>query len=150
MKKLIRLPLHWSFILLGLCFLCGSAYHLIKVVDLCVIKDSKEVTGTIDEVRTTKVPGRSEAHDVYVSFVTHKNETHVSLLDTYVEGMAAGDNIEIIYNKNNPDEIMLKWSGILLVLIFGVIGFSLIGGTLIVHKRYKRKIIRFSESKAYR
>lgn len=144
MKKRIRLPLSWSFILLGLCFLSGSAYHLIKVVNLFHVQDSAEVTGIIDEIKTTKVPGKSENHDVYVSFVTHKNETYVSLLDTYVEGMAVGDEIDIIYNKNNPAEIMLKWSSILLVLIFGVIGVSLIAGTLIVRKKYKRKIVIYT------
>lgn len=144
MKKRIRLPLSWFFILLGLCFLSGSAYHLIKVVNLFYVQDSTEVTGIIDEIRTTKVPGRSEDHDVYVSFVTHKNETYISLLDTYVEGMAVGDEVEIIYNKNNPAEIMLKWSSILLVPIFGVIGISLIAGTLIVRKKYKRKILIYT------
>ncbi len=127
-------PLYMSLLILGVVFLFGAGYHAKVTIDFYFIKDSLEVDATITDIEIIKTRN-SDKHNVYVTFELENGELHSSLLDTYAEGMQVGDTIRIIYDKDNPEEIILWWSSPLLVMVFGGIGLLLIVVALIVRRK---------------
>ena len=93
-------------------------------------KNKVDTTGTITEI----------SPEVYVSY-TAKGKQYESKLNGYSSSFHKGKEIEIYYDKANPNEIGMK-SLDLLFLIFPGIGFIflIIGGTGILVKINKRKL----------
>lgn len=133
----LRYPLSVYFLIIGTIFLIGAGYHAWKTIDFYYIKESVAIEAIITNIETIERV-KADRHEVYVSFELDNGNTQTSLLDTYVEGMKVGDTIKIIYNKNNPDEIILWWSSPLLIAAFGGVGILIIVITLVV-RHYKRK-----------
>ena len=88
-------------------------------------------------MHTKEITATRIKHTVYVTFPT-ETDTFEAILDTYVEGMTEGDEIELLYHRNNPEKITLKWNQELQLVLFFVLSvlFSTIG--IILMKRREK------------
>ncbi|MDR1687104.1 MAG: DUF3592 domain-containing protein [Clostridiales bacterium] len=139
MLKKPKWPLSVYFLMLGAVFIFGCVYHGWIAVDFYFIKNSAEAQATITLIEIIE-KSKADEHIVHVSFLTDTGMTQTGILDTYVENMAVGDTIKIIYNKDNPSEIILSWSSPLLAVVFGAIGLLIIILTLQHLRRIRKKI----------
>ena len=127
------------FLLLAITVLMGAGYHAWQAVDFYCIKNSVEAEAVITKIDTIE-KRRADAHNVYVSFELSEGVLHTSLLDTYAEGMEIGDSVKIVYNMDNPDEVILWWSSPLLAVVLGGVGILLLAAAIIIRKKEKRKL----------
>lgn len=118
------------FVLLG-SILCINIFNYNNKID---------TTGTITNISSYRNNDGDENHEVYVSYNVNGKE-YKSRLNSYSSSFYEGKNIEIYYNKDNPNKIGVK-SLDLLFLIFPGIGliFVIIGVTGILVK-IKRKML---------
>ncbi len=98
-----------------------------------------DTIGTITEIASYRSTNYNRNHEVYVSY-TVEGKKYKSRLNSYFSNFYEGKEIDIYYDKDNPNKIGMK-SLDLLFLIFPGIGliFLIIGGTGIFVKINKRK-----------
>ncbi len=118
------------FVIIGL-VVFGNIFNYANKVD---------TIGIITEISSYRSTNNNRNHDVYVSY-TVEGEKYESRLNGYFSSFYEGKEINIYYDKDNPNKIGMK-SLDLLFLIFPGIGliFLIIGGTGILIKINKRKL----------
>ena len=117
------------FVIIGL-VVFGSVFNYENKVD---------TVGTITEISSYRSTNHNRNHEVYVSYTVEGKE-YKSKLNSYSSSFYEGKEIDIYYDKDNPNKIGVK-SLDLLFLIFPGIGliFLIIGGTGILIKINKKK-----------
>ena len=117
------------FVIIGL-VVFGSVFNYENKVDS---------VGTITEILSYRSTNHNINHEVYVSYTVEGKE-YKSRLNGYFADFYEGKEIDIYYDKDNPNKIGVK-SLDLLFLIFPGIGliFLIIGGTGILVKINKKK-----------
>ena len=117
------------FVIIGL-VVFGSVFNYENKVDS---------VGTITEILSYRSTNHNINHEVYVSYTVEGKE-YKSRLNSYSSSFFEGKEIDIYYDKDNPNKIGVK-SLDLLFLIFPGIGliFLIIGGTGILVKINKKK-----------
>ena len=117
------------FVTIGVAVFCGVFNYENKI----------DTVGTITEISSYRNTNHNRNHEVYVSYIVEGKE-YESRLNSYSSSFYEGKEIDIYYDKNNPNKIGVK-SLDLLFLIFPGIGliFLIIGGTGILVKINKRK-----------
>ena len=117
------------FVIIGL-VVFGSVFNYENKVDS---------VGTITEILSYRSTNHNINHEVYVSYTVEGKE-YKSRLNSYSSSFYEGKEIDIYYDKDNPNKIGVK-SLDLLFLIFPGIGliFFIIGGTGILVKINKKK-----------
>ena len=98
-----------------------------------------ETTGIITRI---SLSGSSEndSNKVYVSYVAEGNE-YESTLNGYSSSFYEGKEIEIYYDKDNPNKIGMKSLDLLILIVPGIgLIFLIIGGTGILVKVNKKKL----------
>lgn len=120
--------------------LAGVIPNTFRIISRTLSGDYIRTTGVISEVHTKEITTTRIEHTVYVTFSTEAN-TFKAILDTYVEGMTEGDEIELLYHRNNPEKITLKLNQELQLVLFFVL--SVLFGTIgIVLMKRKEKACR--------
>lgn len=104
------------------------------------LKDKGETIATITDISTYRGSGGSRQYDVMVKYKVD-GKTYASLLNSYSSNFYNGKEIEIYYDKEYPNKILLKSSNVL-ILVFPGIGlvFSIIGTIGITYNRNKNKL----------
>lgn len=118
------------FVVIGIA-VCAKTFNYDRKID---------TIGTITEISSYRGKDGGIGHEVYVSYNVD-GEEYESRLNSYASSFYEGKEIEIYYNKDNPNEIGVK-SLDLLFLIFPGIGliFAIIGGTGIFVKVMKSRL----------
>ncbi len=127
------------FLIISLIILIvGIIPNAFRIISRTVSGDYIQTTGVISEVHTKEITATRVEHTVYVTFST-ETDTCEAVLDTYVEGMTKGDEIELLYHRNNPEKITLKGNQELQLILFLIICvlFGTIG-IVLMKKREKR------------
>ncbi len=124
-----------SFIIL----IVGIIPNAFRIISRTSSGDYIQTTGVISKIHTKEITATRIKHTVYVTFSTETN-TCEAILDTYVEGMTEGDEIELLYHRNNPEKITLKGNQELQLVLFLIIS-ALFGsvGIILMKRRAKRK-----------
>lgn len=118
------------FVIIGL-VVFGNIFNYANKID---------TIGTITEISSYRSPNHNRNHEVYVLY-TVEGKKYESRLNSYSSSFYEGKEINIYYDKDNPNKIGMK-SLDLLFLIFPGIGmiFLIIGVTGILVKINKRKL----------
>ena len=106
--------------------------------------ENKENTiGTITEIISRRRSNDDKDYEVYVSYNVEGKE-YESMLNGYSSNFYEGKEINIYYDKNDPNKIGMK-SLDLLFLIFPGIGliFFITGGTVILIKNKNKKLEKY-------
>lgn len=135
-----------------LCFtilVFGVFPNMFKLISQNVSGNYISTTACIGEIKTKRVR-TSYRHEVYVRFNANGKIVYEKL-DTYVEGMREGDEVEILYNKTQPQEVTLKFNRIMQLLLFSFVSlfFGLIGIYLIKKRVNKTKFEQTTRYKMY-
>ncbi len=124
------------FVIIGF-VMFGSVFDYTNKVD---------TIGTITKISTYRSSSQNsngnqkESHDVYVSYIVEGKE-YESELNGYASNFYEGKEIEIYYDKDNPNKIGMKSLDLLFLLFPGIGLISLvIGVTGILVKINKRKL----------
>lgn len=117
------------FVTIGVAVFCGVFNYENKI----------DTVGTITEISSYRNTNHNRNHEVYVSYIV-EGKGYESRLNSYSSSFYEGKEIDIYYDKDNPNKIGVK-SLDLLFLIFPGIGliFLIIGGTGILVKINRRK-----------
>ena len=92
-----------------------------------------ETTGIITEIWSSRDSDNNRNHKVYVSYIAEGNE--------YSSSFYEGKEIEIYYDKDNPNKIGMKSLDLLILIVPGIgLIFLIIGGTGILVKVNKKKL----------
>lgn len=98
-----------------------------------------ETTGIITRISLSR-NSENESRRVYVSYVAEGNE-YESTLNGYSSSFYEGKEIEIYYDKDNPNKIGMKSLDLLFLILPGIgLIFLIIGGTGILVKVNKKKL----------
>lgn len=118
------------FIIIGIT-ICGSIFNY---------KNKIDTTGVITEISTHRRNDDNLRHEVYVSYMID-GKKYESRLNSYSSSFYEGKEIEIYYDKDNPNKIGVK-SLDLLFLMFPGLGlvFFIIGSIGILIKINKRNL----------
>lgn len=113
---------------------------LFVVVNVFNYENKVDTVGTITEISSYRSTNHNIKHEVYVSYTVEGKE-YESILNSYSSGFYKGKEIEIYYDKDNPNKIGVK-SLDFLFLIFPGMGliFLITGGTGILVKNNKRRL----------
>ncbi len=124
-------------------FLCiGLSFVLIGTI-ICLnifnYKNKAETTGIITEISYYQYGRKNGKYDVYVSYEVD-GKKYESKLNSYSSSFYEGKEINIYYDKDNPNKIGVKSLDLLFLMFpgFGLI-FAIIGGTGIIVKIKKKK-----------
>ena len=99
-----------------------------------------ETTGIITEIWSSRDSDNNRNHKVYVSYVAEGNE-YESTLNGYSSSFYEGKEIEIYYDKDNPNKIGVKSLDLLFLILPGIgLIFLVIGGTGILIKINRRNL----------
>ena len=123
--------------------IAGVIPNAFRILSRTLSDDYLQTTAVISKIETKEITATRVHHTVYVTFPTEK-DTYTAILDTYVEGMTKGDKIELLYNRNNPEEITLKGNQILQLILFSILSvlFSTVGMVLMKQRQKKLNIIK--------
>lgn len=121
----------------------GAIFFIIGLLILGNIfnyENKIDTVGTITEISSYRNTHNNINHEVYVSY-TVEGKKYESRLNSYSSSFYKGKEIDIYYEKDNPNKIGVK-SLDLVFLIFPGIGliFLIIGGTGILVKINKKKL----------
>lgn len=135
-----------------LCFtilVFGVFPNMFKLIDQYSSGDYISTTARIENIKTERVR-RYYRTEVYVRFNANGKNIYAKL-DTHVEGMREGDEVEILYNKTKPKEVTLKFNRIMQLLLFSFVSlfFGLIGIYLIKKRVNKTKFEQTTRYKMY-
>lgn len=113
---------------------------IIIVSNIFNYENKIDTKGVITEISSYRNSNGNRNHDVYISYNIDGKE-YESRLNSYSSDFYEGKEIDIYYDKDNPNKIGVK-SLDLIFLIFPVIGliFLVIGGTGILVKLNKKKL----------
>lgn len=119
----------------------GVIFFLIGVIICANIfnyENTIETTGVITEISYHKHSGSNSSHDVYVSYDVD-GKAYESKLNSYSSSFYEGKEIDIYYDKENPNKIGIKSLDLLFLMFpgFGLI-FVIIGGIAIIVKIKKK------------
>ncbi len=115
---------------------------IIIVSNIFNYENKIDTKGVIKEISSYRNSNGNRNHDIYVSYNIDGKE-YESRLNSYSSDFYEGKEIDIYYDKDDPNKIGVK-SLDLIFLIFPVIGliFLVIGGTGILVKLNKKKLER--------
>jgi len=85
---------------------------------------------------------RSQSANVHIVFYTENNEEIQTLLNEYNSSMRIGQEIEITYHKDNPHNVNVGNSFVILMIIsvvFSLVGIALLAGAVITIKNQINK-----------
>lgn len=117
------------FVAVGL-ILFGSVFNSANKV---------ETTGIITRISLSG-SSENESYKVYVSYVV-KGDEYESILNGYSSSFYEGKEVEIYYDKDNPNKIGMKSLDLLILIVPGIgLIFLIIGGTGILLKVSKKKL----------
>ena len=117
------------FVTVGL-ILIGSVFNSANKV---------ETTGIITRISLSR-SSENESYKVYVSYVV-KGDEYESILNGYSSSFYEGKEVEIYYDKDNPNKIGMKSLDLLILIVPGIGSiFLIIGGTGILLKVSKKKL----------
>lgn len=117
------------FVTVGL-ILIGSVFNSANKV---------ETTGIITRISLSR-SSENESYKVYVSYVV-KGDEYESILNGYSSSFYEGKEVEIYYDKDNPNKIGMKSLDLLILIVPGIgLIFLIIGGTGILLKVSKKKL----------
>lgn len=107
---------------------------------------AEEVTGEITRIEEYYDSDRELRHHVYVSYTYDGVDYDDVSINSYNSSMYEGKEIELLCDKKNPEHIMGKSAGNLVVIILSGIGiiFVLVGGIpllVMIRKKSKNKKI---------
>lgn len=128
----------WIFICgIGLIFLIIG---IVISVNLFNYENTVETTGVITEIASYRDSDGDKNYDVYVSYEVN-GQQYESEMNSYSSSFYEGKEIEIYYDKDNPNKIGMK-SLDFIFLIFPGIGllFFSIGGIALLIKANKKKM----------
>lgn len=136
MKKLENL-IWWIFFGIGMIFVIIGICIMINIFNY----DNKvETTGIITEINTYRGRDNNREYDVCVAYEV-KGKEYESRLNAYSSSFYEGKEIDIYYDKNNPNKIGVKSLDFLFLIFPGIGGiFALIGGIGLFVKYNKKKI----------
>lgn len=97
-----------------------------------------ETTGIITEIWSSRDSDNNRNHKVYVSYVAEGNE-YESTLNGYSSSFYEGKEIEIYYDKDNPNKIGMKSLDLLFLLFPGLGLISLIIGVTGISSKARGK-----------
>lgn len=98
-----------------------------------------ETTGIITRISLSR-NSENESRRVYVSYVV-KGDEYESALNGYSSSFYEGKEVEIYYDKDNPNKIGMKSLDLLFLILPGIgLIFLIIGGTGILVKVNKKKL----------
>ncbi len=139
-KLLQKYGLGVYFLVIGLVFLIVGVFpNAGRILTRNLSDDYIHTTGVISKIDTKEITATRIQHTVYVTFST-ETDTCETILDTYVEGMTEGDEIDLFYHRNNPEKITLKGNQELQLVLFLIICvlFGTIG--IVLMKRREKKL----------
>lgn len=118
------------FVVIGI-FLCK---------DVLNYENKIETMASITQITSYRGRDGERNHEVYVSYLVD-GKRQESRLNSYSSNFYEGKEIEIYYDKDNPNKVGVK-SLDLLCLLFPGIGliFAVIGGTVLVIKWNKKRV----------
>lgn len=136
MKKFENL-IWWIFFGIGMIFVVIGIFISLYVFNY---ENKIDTTGVITEINTYRGRDNEKKYDVQVAYEV-KGKEYESSLNVYSSSFYEGKEIDIYYDKNNPNKIGVK-SLDFVFLIFPGIGiiFALIGGIGLIVKYNKKKI----------
>ncbi|MBQ8904281.1 MAG: DUF3592 domain-containing protein [Oscillospiraceae bacterium] len=128
------------FAVFGAIMLCFGIWSIIDGINFR--KDAGQVTGVISHIESYRDTSLSDSstkvHDVYVTYTVNGQE-YERMLGYYDSSMYAGQEIEIFYNPENPEEIKGKEGAINIVLPLFGLAFLAIGLAFVFSDRQKKK-----------
>ena len=135
-----------------LCFtilVFGVFPNMFKLIDQYSSGDYISTTARIENIKTERVR-RYYRTEVYVRFNANGKNIYAKL-DKHIEGMREGDEVEILYNKTQPQEVTLKFNRIMQLVLFSFVSlfFGLIGIYLIKKRVNKTKFEQTTRYKMY-
>ena len=99
-----------------------------------------ETTGVITRISVYRDSDGDSSYKVYVSYVAEGNR-YESTLNGYSSSFYEGKEVEIYYDKDNPNKIGMKSLDLLFLILPGIgLIFLIIGGTGILVKVNKKKL----------
>ena len=87
-----------AFVILG--FVIGNAMKIPE-------EDQVETTAVITEINRRRDSDGDTTYDVWVEYEV-KGKTYEQEIDTYVSSYKVGKEIEVIYDKNDPERVQAK------------------------------------------
>lgn len=142
MKKLLlqKFGIGIFFILLAVLMLLANVIpNTFRVLSRTFSDSYEKTTAVITEIREEKITATRIHHTVFVLFQADGN-SHMTELDTIVEGMQVGDEVEIYYDTTNPDNITLTWNQPMQILLFGSLSVIFGGvGMFLMRRNAKNK-----------
>lgn len=137
MKDNKKETLMWTiFAIIGAIFV---AVGLILFESVFNSANKVETTGIITRISLSG-SSENESYKVYVSYVV-KGDEYESILNGYSSSFYEGKEVEIYYDKDNPNKIGMKSLDLLILIVPGIgLIFLIIGGTGILLKVSKKKL----------
>ncbi len=137
MKDNKKETLMWTiFAIIGAIFV---AVGLILFESVFNSANKVETTGIITRISLSG-SSENESYKVYVSYVV-KGDEYESILNGYSSSFYEGKEVEIYYDKDNPNKIGMKSLNLLILIVPGIgLIFLIIGGTGILLKVSKKKL----------
>lgn len=133
-KIFMRFGIGGNLIIISIIVLvAGFIPNMVKIVERNISKDYIETTAKIIRIE------EGRGHDVTVNYIFPNSGEHTALLDTYVEGMTVGDEIQIYAQLSNPKNITLKGNQFWQAVIFGTIGGVLMIISIVLLRKHKHK-----------
>lgn len=133
-KIFMKFGIGGNLIIISIIFIiAGFIPNMVKIVGRNISQDYIETTAKIIRIEE----GRRS--DVTVNYILPNSGEHTALLDTYVEGMIVGDEIQIYAQLSNPDNITLKGNQFWQAVIFGAIGGVLMIISIVLLRKHKEK-----------
>ena len=112
----------------------GFIPNMVKIIERNISNNYYQTTAHIVSIKQQK-----RGHEVLVLFSIPGGPQYVASLDTYVEGMAVGDSVEIYYQKSKPTNVTLKGNQFRQAVLFGSVGGILLVVSIILLKKHKAK-----------
>ena len=123
------------FIIISITILvAGFIPNMVKIIERNISNNYYQTTAHIVSIKQQK-----RGHEVLVLFSIPGGPQYVASLDTYVEGMAVGDSVEIYYQKSKPTNVTLKGNQFRQAVLFGSAGGILLVVPIILLKKHKVK-----------
>lgn len=112
----------------------GFLPNLAKIIQRNISDDYVQVSASIEEIKEVE-----DLHNVFIRYTMPDGKEYSSLLDTYVQGMAVGDQVEIFSHLDNPEIVTLKGNQFYQALLFGLLGGLLLIIALFLIRKHKHK-----------
>ena len=105
-----------------------------------------ETTATIEEIIPNQIDAETTIYQVFVNYVVDGTPYNHIEINSYDSSYAVGKEITILYDANNPANIVGKTSVFLIILLYALAALSAVGGVittyLFIRSKSKEKEIK--------